>query len=155
MTNTNTITYTFPADCAVAELRGVTVSGGVPGLHKGADMVRFATKVSGREVIALVAGTPELVAAVAAYRAAEASAAAEYARTPRGQRAALAAAERNSYSSDAFPGSHRWLLNKRAADALAAFDAAHPELVAELEAERAAAESAAYDRLSEFAKNGG
>ena len=156
------ITYTFPATCPIPELRGVTVHGGVLIRHGGKDAYRFATKVAGREVIATVAGKPELEAAAAAHRKAEAERAAEadkrdaeYALTPRGQRAALAKAERDSYSADAFPGSRQWLENKKHADALKAFDAAHPELVAELKAEREAAERAAYDRLSDFIKDGG
>ena len=44
--------------------------------------------------------------------------------------------------TDAFPGSKAW--NRAAADrkVLAAFDAAHPEVLAEIEAERAAKQAA-------------
>ena len=148
------ITYTFPMDCPVAELRGVTVTGGRPGMFRGSEVVNFTTEVAGRPVTALVAGKPELEAAVAAYRNAEEEAEAAYRATPRGQREALVMAEADSYSPDAFPGSRQWIENKKAADALAAFDRRHPEVKAEMDAERAAAEKARYESLSEFVKSG-
>ena len=149
-----TITHTFPADFKVPALRGVTVSGGVPIKIKGQDAVRFATRVQDREVIAMVGSNQYLATAVAEYRKAEEAKLAAYLESPRGQREALVMAERGSYSPDAFPGSRQWLANKRAADALAEFDAAHPELVAELKAEADAAKQAAYDNLSDFVKRG-
>lgn len=121
------ITYTFPIDFPVAELRGVTATGGVPSSHKGQPSVVFQD-VNGQMVVCIVAGKPELEAAVAAYRADKAKAAAEYAASLKGQRDSLVQAEYNTYSPDAFPGSKRWLANKAARDALAAFDAAHPEI---------------------------
>ena len=50
------------------------------------------------------------------------------------ERDALVQAESNSYSPDAFPGSRQWMINNQASKALAAFDAAHPEISAELQA---------------------
>lgn len=123
----NTISYTFPIDFQVAELRGVTATGGVPSSHKGEPTVVFQD-VNGQMVVCKIAGKPGLAEAVAAYREAEAKAAAEYASSLKGQREALVQAEYNTYSPDAFPGSKRWLANKAARDALAAFDAAHPEI---------------------------
>ena len=74
--------------------------------------------------------------------------------TLREERSELARAEYNSYDEDAFPGSARWMKNRRDSDALAAFDAAHPEIIAELETERKAAQQARYDGLSDFVKSG-
>lgn len=72
----------------------------------------------------------------------------------RTEREALAQAESRSYDPDAFPGSARWMKNNNAARALAAFDAEHPEIVAELKAEKEAARKAKFDAMSDFAKNG-
>lgn len=121
----NAITYTFPIDFPVAELRGVTATGGVPSSHKGQPSVVFQD-VNGQMVVCIVAGKPGLAEAVAAYREAEAEAAADYAASLKGKREALAIEVYNTYSPDDFPGSKRWLAHKRATDALAAFDAAHP-----------------------------
>lgn len=75
------ITYTFPADCPIAALRGVTCTGGQVSRHnvggKAVEVVAFETKVNGKSVMAAVEGKPELVAAVAAVKAAEAKAAAD------------------------------------------------------------------------------
>lgn len=83
------ITYTFPASCPVLALRGVTVTGGVFDTQlverKLVDVVKFATKVDGKAVIARVAGKPELEAALAAHKADIAKVAAD-------KRAALEAA---------------------------------------------------------------
>ena len=67
------ITYTFPVDCPIADLRGVTVSGGEVKnfvISKVlTEVVVFETKVNGKSVTAKVAGKPELEAAVAAVKA--------------------------------------------------------------------------------------
>jgi len=73
----------------------------------------------------------------------------------RSERKRLAEAEFNSYSPENFPGSAGWRKNKIAKDALAVFDLAHPDIVAELKAEREATQKAKYDSLSDFAKMGG
>ena len=69
------ISYTFPADCPIPALRGVTCEGGVLQRHviRGelVDVVAFATRVDGKSVVASVAGKPELEAAVAAAKTAE------------------------------------------------------------------------------------
>lgn len=72
------ITYTFPADSPVPQLRGVTVSGGVFCVASGKwqnpiDAVRFATEVDGRPVMAMIAGKPELEKALADHLAAAAA----------------------------------------------------------------------------------
>lgn len=72
------ITYTFTADCPVAQLRGVTVYGGVFCAASGKyndpiDTVRFTTKVDGRVVTARIAGKPELEQLLAEHLAAEAA----------------------------------------------------------------------------------
>lgn len=68
------ITYTFPADCKVALLRGKTFSGGefcrTDGKWQGEpDAVRFVEHFEGRIVMARIAGVPELEAALAAHKA--------------------------------------------------------------------------------------
>jgi len=68
------VTYTFPADCRVPELRGITCHGGVfcRADHKTCgepDAVRFDLRINGRQVVALIAGKPELEAALAAHKA--------------------------------------------------------------------------------------
>ena len=73
----------------------------------------------------------------------------------REDRKLLFAAEYNSYSPESRPGSPRWMENKRARVALAAFDAAHPEIIEAIRAEKKAADEAAYESLSDFAKSGG
>lgn len=75
------ITYTFPADCRVPQLRGQTVTGGVFCASSGKfddkiDAVRFGTKVDGKQVMALIAGKPELEQALADHLAAQAAKAA-------------------------------------------------------------------------------
>ena len=70
------ITYTFPVDCPLPALRGVTCEGGKFGYHGGADVVTFSTRIDGQTVIARVAGKPELMAALAAHKAEQAAAAA-------------------------------------------------------------------------------
>ena len=61
----------------------------------------------------------------------------------RAQRKALVEAEYNSYDPEAFPGSPQWRKNKAARNALDEFDAAHPEVAAEIKAEAAAKKAAA------------
>lgn len=70
------ITYTFPTDCKVPQLRGKTFTGGefcrIDGKLKGEpDAVRFAERFEGQIVMARIAGTPELEAALAGYKAAQ------------------------------------------------------------------------------------
>ena len=55
------------------------------------------------------------------------------------ERQKLVDAEFASYNPENFPGSKGWWTNKRAADALAEFDAKYPEIAAEAEADLAAA----------------
>ena len=71
-----TITYTFAADCPIAELRGVTATGGkftrLDGKFTGTpDAVNFPTVLNGNGVVAKIAGKPELEAALAAHLAAQ------------------------------------------------------------------------------------
>jgi len=161
------ITYTFPADFKHPKLAGVTCTGGKFVNSQGrwreaVDAVAFSAPViDGKGIAVMVAGRPGLEALLAEHIAAEAEKAAQkkaadeaYAKTPRGQRAALVTAEYNTYNPEAFPGSAEWRKNAAARDALDTFDAAHPELVAELEAEAKAAKQARYDALSDFVKNG-
>ena len=70
----NLIEFTFPEDCPVKELAGVTVKGGRP-VNAGANgrCVEFATKVNGKSVMARIAGKPDLEAAVARYDAEQAA----------------------------------------------------------------------------------
>ena len=70
------ITYTFSTDCKIAELRGITVTGGefcrADGKwQKEPDAVRFAEQVAGKTIIAMIAGKPELEAALASHKAAK------------------------------------------------------------------------------------
>ena len=161
------ITYTFPEDFRVAALRGVTATGGefcnAQGRWQEADnAVRFAApKIDGKNIVALCAGKPELETMLAAHLPEKSEAAAKkaadeaaFSATPRGQRKALVIAEYNAYSPDHFPGSAKWNRWNQAVKALEAFDAAHPELVAELKSEAEADRKAKYDALSDFVKNG-
>ena len=68
------ITYTFPTDCPIAQLRGVTVTGGefcrIDGKwQQEPDAVRFAERIEGKAVVARIAGKPELEAALAVHKA--------------------------------------------------------------------------------------
>jgi len=74
--------------------------------------------------------------------------------TLRQHREALAKQEYNSYDPEHFPGSRAWLANKKAANDLKAFDLAHPEVVASINAERIERQKAEYKGLSDFAKQG-
>jgi hypothetical protein len=76
------ISYTFAADCPIAELRGVTVTGGVFAATSGKyndpiDSVKFDDEiiVAGklRRISAKIAGKPELEQLLAAHNAAEAA----------------------------------------------------------------------------------
>lgn len=60
----------------------------------------------------------------------------------REQRAALVRAECNSYDPENFPGSKGWRKNKADAEAISAFDVAHPEVIAEIRDEAAAKKAA-------------
>lgn len=67
------ITYTFPADCPIAQLRGRTFTGGefcrADGqLRLEPDAVRFGERVDGKAVLARIAGTPALEAALIAHK---------------------------------------------------------------------------------------
>jgi len=65
------ITYTFPADSSIAQLRGVAVQGGLPcTLPDGTAGVRFETRIQGRTVMARLSTNPTLASAVAEYQAA-------------------------------------------------------------------------------------
>lgn len=74
------ISYTFPANSPIRELAGKTATGGrfdsmvIAG--KKEIVVRFATRIAGKAVIAKIAGKPELEALYAEHLAAEASKAA-------------------------------------------------------------------------------
>jgi hypothetical protein len=163
---TTKITYTFPAT-APAALAGKTFSDGafcrLPISGKVVDAVDFGpqSSLAGQHLICIIAGKPELEVAFAAHRADEAAKIEKtlaerkaYEQTLEGQREVLATAEYDSYSEDNYPGSRAWMANKRAADALAAFDAAHPEIIAAITAARKAKQAADYEALSDFIKMG-
>ncbi len=68
------INYTFPADCKVPQLRGVTATGGVFCVASGKwrqpiDAVKFTTEIDGKGIIAMISGKPELEAALTAHLA--------------------------------------------------------------------------------------
>ena len=71
-----------------------------------------------------------------------------------GHRAELARREYNSYDPEHFPGSKGWMKNHEARKALAAFDLAHPEIVAANQAARITKQAAEYEGLSDFVKGG-
>jgi len=155
-----TITYTFPLDCKIPHLRGVTARGGIIGRQiingRAVDVVRFAP-INGELVSAIIAGKPELEAALAAHHAEDAArqrAQEAHEQTLEGQREKLAREEHDTYSPDHYPGSPAWMKNRKAADALKEFDKAHPEIVAAVNVARAAKRQANYDALSEFVKLG-
>lgn len=58
------------------------------------------------------------------------------------QRAELKAAVTNNYNPSAFPGSAAWRRCNSAQIALEVFDAAHPEILAEIKAQQLAAREA-------------
>ena len=60
----------------------------------------------------------------------------------RSERKRLGNAVSNSYSPTSFPGSAAWRVNFEARQALDSFDAAHPEIIAEINAEIKAARQA-------------
>ena len=70
------ITYTFCLDFPVAELRGITLTGGkfcrIDGLPGNPDAVRFARGINGKSVMARIVGKSELESALADYLAAHA-----------------------------------------------------------------------------------
>lgn len=74
------ITYTFATDCGIKELAGETVTGGkfdemvIAG--KKEIIIRFATRIAGKGVIAKIAGKPELEALYAKQCAKQARSAA-------------------------------------------------------------------------------
>ena len=69
-------------------------------------------------------------------------------------RAALAQAVSRAYSPSSFPGSRAWMICNRAEKALDAFDAANPDVIAEMKAAKKAADEARWAAQSDFAKNG-
>lgn len=163
--NSNGITYTFSATCPVPEIAGKTFYGGKLTRRlvnrRSVDVIEFAGTGCGKNVMVMVAGKPELEAQVAEIKKAQAErdadllrAQAAYEQTPRGAREKLATEEYNTYSANHYPGSKAWFRNSEAAKALREFDSAHPELIAELTAERNAKAKADYDALSDFAKAG-
>jgi hypothetical protein len=72
MTNQK-ITYTFPVDFPLPAVAGKTFSGGVPGYHvidkKQEKVVRFETKLDGRDVVVKLEGKPDLQVLVDDYQA--------------------------------------------------------------------------------------
>ena len=73
MSNSN-ITYTFPANCAVVQLRGKTFTGGELCRTDGKwqaepDAVKFSERGDGRDVIAGIFGRPELEILLAEHNA--------------------------------------------------------------------------------------
>lgn len=76
--NNDNISYTFPGDCPVPALCGVTLHGGKVVnrvINKVlTEVVAFDYKVNGQPVCVRIAGKPELEAAVAAIKATEAAA---------------------------------------------------------------------------------
>lgn len=157
----NEITYTFPENFQVKELRNVTATGGKPIQYRGMDVVSFKTKVNGKAIMAKYHDKPELAALVAEYRATQAGELAKrqaeksaFSQTIEGQRDALVQAERNSYSEEAFPGSPRWMKNKKDRDALEAFDRAHPEIAKAAQAAWEARQKDRYNAMSDFVKMG-
>jgi len=76
--NMSKITYTFPADCAAPQLRGITCTGGEFRAISGKfsdpiDSVRFDTIIDGKRISAIIAGKPELEKLLADHKAAEAA----------------------------------------------------------------------------------
>ena len=69
----STISYTFPANCKKAELRGVTAEGGKPSTivinRQKIKGVMFETEVGGQKIFATLADKPDLQAAVENYEA--------------------------------------------------------------------------------------
>lgn len=70
------LTYTFPADCPIPQLRGITVTGGqfcrIDGQwNKEPDAVRFNERIDGKAIVARIAGKPELEEALRAHNNAE------------------------------------------------------------------------------------
>lgn len=60
------------------------------------------------------------------------------------ERLALKRAAADAYSPDNFPGSKAWLDHSAAEKALREFDGAHPEVLASIKAEKAAAPAPDY-----------
>ena len=78
------ITYTFATDCAIPQLRGLTVTGGTfcrldGAWQKEPDAVRFRERIEGRAIVARIADKPELEAALMAHKQAESEIAANLA----------------------------------------------------------------------------
>ena len=157
------ITYTIPATFpARPKLAGKTLTGGRPAKGPNGERAVSFPAQQGCDAVTLgTASRPDLAAqaaeCIAADKlAAEAREAAQLAfeRSPEGQRELLARECENTYSPEHYPGSRAWQKNKVATDALRAFDDAHPEIVAAINAARAAKHAADYEALSDFVKNG-
>lgn len=159
------VNYTFPADFPIKAVAGRSFTGGTlvryPVNKKIELMILFPALIEGKPLYVRIAGKPELEALLAAHEKAEhqraeeaARAQAEYEKTPYGLRAKLAREERNTYSPNYFPGTRAWHKNHDAVIALREFDAAHPEIAAEIDAAWRAREAAKYDALSDFVKMG-
>ena len=63
------------------------------------------------------------------------------------QRAELAKKENYTYDPANFPGSQGWRANQLARRALSEFDAAHPEILAQIKADREAKDAANRARI--------
>lgn len=108
----------------------------------GQDPTDWYSLKSGMKTMALPPATRAVVeqaiatraAAIAAKKQAAEAAAASFDATLEGQRAKLVRAEYNSYSPEHFPGSRPWLRHQQDEKALQAFDAAHPEIAAKIQA---------------------
>jgi len=158
------ITYTFAQDCPVIELRGITANNGIFNRimqnKKMVDVVTFKNLLDSPVHVG-IAGKPELQKLFDAKIAAEKTEDAQrllaheiYTKTPEGQREILEIEAENTYSENYFPGTTKWFKHQDACEALKAFDAAHPEMVARINAKRKADDAARYDALSDFVKNG-
>lgn len=159
------VSYTFPADCPIKAVAGRTFTRGkmvrYPVNKKIELMIQFPALIEGKPLYVRIAGKPELEALLAQHEKAEGARAEaarlaqiEYEKTPWGMRAKLALEESNTYSENHYPGSRAWHINNDAALALRAFDAAHPEMVAQIKAGRIAKMNTDYDALSDFVKMG-
>lgn len=155
------ITYTFPLDCPIADLRGVTVSGGKIGNHliagKLVEVVSFETKVNGKPVAAKVAGKPELEAAVAAVKAdaakAKANARAELEAAVPGLIAYEQASIRYSRAAAAYDSASEHGYPAKEAAAAEAADKALQEVFAQYPATALWAKIIKYTQASNYSKS--
>ena len=156
------ITYTFPDQAAIpAPLRGKTFTGGKLARHMigGApvEVVMFVERINGQTVAAKVAGKPELEAAVAAIKAAEAQAKADAQATLEiavPGAAAYEAAMRTYANAAAYDrASERGYPAKEAAAAKAA-DAALQAVFAQYPATALWSKIIGYTQASNYSKSG-